>query len=133
MTEWTEEETSTLLKLWKEKPDPEGIAKKLNKTSNSVTSKINRLGHGMKVLKRKKNNLIVSEDTTFTRDLRDSGANECRYMEAIPMICGKAIHKRDMCQEHYDLCYIMPKSRKETDAAIKERIATAERNERSIF
>lgn len=116
MTQWTDERIEKLITLWKSKKyTAREIAKELNTTRNSVLGKAHRLGinndRPRQQAKKPPIQLLEIRQVEQEKQLKDAQVNDCRYMSPkSDLICGKPVYKRSMCEEHYDLCCIPPKT-----------------------
>jgi GcrA cell cycle regulator len=129
-TTWTQDQIETMMKGVEDGLTSREIGDKIGKTRDAVLGKVHRMGFGFKhsvaKIKEKPTELKHEKKVIYPVGqipLHAMEANQCRYMGGGYddfLCCGKEIYKKSFCQEHYDLCFIPPKSKKETDKKLDE-------------
>ena len=122
---WTTEEIDLLCDYAREGLSARQIGDKLGKTKNAIIGKLHRLGMGTKK-KLKTQEPVQEKAIAFPIGqvpLAEIEHNQCRYMGGGYndfLCCGAPIYRKSFCQEHYELCWVQPKSKKQTDKELDE-------------
>lgn len=117
MKKWTKQEISKLKKLWQSGKTMKQIAEIFNISREAVAGAIYRSGlpknPKTKVKKpprkKQKSRYVYKKQPEGTVEFSSLNRNQCCYMGGdfeVKKCCGEPVYKKQMCQKHYDLCYI---------------------------
>lgn len=91
------------------------IAAVLGRTPHAVQSQLTKLGITVHTVKRVKGTLCRQDiPNRPLKAFHELERDECQYGFGVDEVrfCGKTIHKRTYCEEHYNMCYKPPSVRK---------------------